>query len=203
MTEERLHKVLARAGVASRRKAEELIREGRRTIYDLIAPKHRRALVTVGRLDYDSEGLIILTDDGEFAQHLSHPKFGCRKTYAVKVKGRPAGQAIDRLRHGIVIDGRKTAPATIEPIRKARSGREVTNSWWRVELVEGRKRQIREMFHRVGHPVQRLTRIAIGGLEDPQLPKGSYRVLEREEISRLWPDRPAASESPTRGRHKG
>lgn len=241
MSAERLQKILARAGIASRRAAEELIRagrvtvngevatlgskadprvdaikadgkrvvlgdshryfllykprgyittlsdpEGRRTVIDLIEPRHRKALVPVGRLDFDSEGLILLTDDGDFAHRVSHPSFGCKKGYAVKVRGEPARRELEKLREGIVLDGRKTAPATIERLQvSSREGGVRKNTWWRVELAEGRTRQIREMFLRIGHPVQRLKRVAIGPVEDRSLRPGDYRELTRREIDGL------------------
>jgi len=237
---ERLQKVLARAGVASRRKAEELIRagrvtvngavaevgtqvdpgrdavkvdgrrvrsaapsryflvnkprgyittksdpEGRPTVFELL-PQQRQlgAVVAVGRLDFNSEGLLILTDDGELAQRIAHPRYGCSKTYEVKVKGVPEREAIDRLRAGVVIEGRRTAPARIRLLRGPRRGRE-RNSWWSITLSEGRTRQIREMFHRIGHPVQRLRRVAIGSVSDPALGPGGVRNLTRGEVERL------------------
>ncbi len=240
MTRERLQKVLARAGIASRRKAEELIRggrvtvngavaavgdkveaardaikvdgklvgsppalrylllnkpsgymttrsdpEGRPTVFDLIAPRHRGHIEAVGRLDFRSEGLLLLTNDGDLAQRVAHPRYGCTKTYLAKVKGQPKPEALERLRRGMVLDGHRTAPAKVGPAapRGRRAARE--NSWWRIEIAEGRTRQIREMFFRVGHPVQRLRRVAIGPVEDPRLPVGSYRELTEAEVKRL------------------
>lgn len=240
MSEQRVQKILARAGVASRRAAEEIITqgrvtvngriavvgdkadpdrdaikvdgrrvrkvvghrylllhkpqnvmstrsdpEGRPTVFDLIPPGLRKALVTVGRLDFHSDGLILLTDDGELAHRVAHPSFGCSKTYEVKVKGVPADEKIARLRRGVVIEGRRTAPARISSLRRPRPHKEEVNSWWTVELQEGRPRQIREMFFRIGHPVQRLTRVAIGPISDPRLTPGAYRELRREEIEAL------------------
>jgi 23S rRNA pseudouridine2605 synthase len=238
---ERLQKILARAGVAARRKAEDLIREGRvtvngrvasigdkadptadaikldgrrvqpaparhyfllnkpkgvltavsdaagrPTVIDLVPPAFRRALVPVGRLDFQTEGLIVLTDDGELAQRLSHPRYGCRKTYEVKVKGAPAAEDLDRLRHGIVLDGRRTSPCRIEALRvTAVRGDEGGNTWFRIELGEGRTRQIREMFFRIGHPVQKLRRVAIGPLTDRGLPVGALRELTEHEMRSL------------------
>ncbi|HSM14810.1 MAG TPA: pseudouridine synthase [Thermoanaerobaculia bacterium] len=240
MSEERIQKILARAGIAARRKAEELIREGRvtvngkvaelgqkadpsadaikvdgkrvqpghahrylllnkpkgyltavsdpqgrPTVLDLVPPALRRALVPVGRLDFHTEGLLLLTDDGELANRVSHPRFGCHKTYEVKVKGIPEESGLERLRRGIVLDGRRTSPARIEPLRRTRRGEETGNSWFRIELSEGRTRQIREMFFRIGHPVQKLRRVAIGPLADPHLPVGGLRELEEAEVRAL------------------
>lgn len=241
MTAERIQKLLARAGVAARRKAEDLIREGRvtvngrvavlgeradpeqdsvkvdgkrvhparghrylllnkpkgyltavsdeggrATVIELIPPPLRRALVPVGRLDYQTEGLLLLTDDGDFANRLSHPRYGCHKTYEVKVRGVPDDAKLERLRRGIVLDGRRTAPCRIETLRTtSRRGEEGGNAWFHVELSEGRTRQIREMFFRVGHPVQKLRRVAIGPLHDPDLPVGSLRELSEAELRAL------------------
>lgn len=248
MTAERIQKILARAGVAARRKAEDLIREGRvtvngkvaelgakadplhdsikldgkrveparehrylllnkpkgyltavsdpdgrPTVIDLVPPAMRKALVPVGRLDFHTEGLLILTDDGEFANRLSHPRYGCHKTYEVKVKGIPEESQVDRLRRGIVLDGRRTASCRIEVLRTTpQRGEEGGNAWYHVELAEGRTRQIREMFFRIGHPVQKLRRVAIGSLRDAELPVGSLRDLTEAERARLL--RPARPE---------
>jgi 23S rRNA pseudouridine2605 synthase len=248
VTEERIQKILARAGVAARRKAEDLIREGRvtvngkvaelgakadpqrdsikldgkrveparqhryllmnkpkgfltavsdpdgrPTVIDLVPPPLRKALVPVGRLDFHTEGLLILTDDGEFANRLSHPRYGCHKTYEVKVKGIPEESQVDRLRRGIVLDGRRTASCRIEVLRTTpQKGEEGGNAWYHVELSEGRTRQIREMFFRIGHPVQKLRRVAIGNLRDPDLEVGTLRELTEAERARLL--RPARPE---------
>ncbi len=260
MTAERLQKLLARAGVASRRGAEDLIRagrvtvngapaelgqkvdaardavkvdgrrvapapvrhrylllnkprgyvttrsdpEGRPTVLDLIAPRHRpKALAPVGRLDFNTEGLLLLTDDGDLAHRVAHPRFGCQKTYRVKVKGRPQPGALDRLRGGVEIDGRPTGPARVRALRPPRARKaargEAANSWWSVEIGEGRTRQIREMFRRVGHPVLKLRRVAIGPVSDPGLPLGAYRELTAAEIAALRGEAPAA---PRRRRRK-
>ncbi|HWM90975.1 MAG TPA: pseudouridine synthase [Thermoanaerobaculia bacterium] len=246
--EERLQKILARAGIASRRKAEELIQqglvtvngklaelgqkadperdfikvegrriqphtgehhylllnkpkgvmstvsdpEGRPTVMEFIPPVFRKALVPVGRLDYYTEGLILLTDDGEFAQRIAHPRYGSVKIYEVKVKGRPREAELDRLRAGILLDGKKTAPAKITPRhspvahrRKRDDDEGGENSWWYVQLTEGRTRQIREMFMRISHPVQKLRRVAIGPLRDPDLPLGAVRELTPREVEML------------------
>lgn len=252
MPEERLQKILARAGVAgvtSRRKAEELIAggrvtvngriaalgdkadpardavkvdgkrlppperhlylllnkpkgvmstlsdpAGRPTVIDFVPPGMRKALVPVGRLDFNTEGLLLLTNDGDFAQRIAHPRYGSRKTYEVKVKGQPRREDLDKLRSGIVLEGQRTAPARIAPLRVKghrrigageRGQGEENASWWRVELSEGRSRQIREMFFRIGHPVQKLRRVGIGQLSDPHLPLGALRELSLEEVTRL------------------
>ncbi len=239
---ERLQKVLAHAGVASRRGVEEMIGEGRitvngqlatlgqrvdlgadavkvdgkrivepvgerryllvnkpagyvstlddpegrPTVMDLLPQRLRKGLAPVGRLDYETEGLLILTDDGELAQHIAHPRYGCIKTYEAKVKGRPEDVAIRRLRDGILLFGKRTAPADIAPRFGIKGAREsVSNSWWTVKLGEGKTRQIREMFFRIGHPVNRLRRIAIGPVNDPRLVRGAWRELTDLEVEAL------------------
>ena len=237
MSAERLQKLLARAGLASRRGAEEFIRqgrvtvngvaagwatrrtrsetrsrstarccvcrpghrylllnkprgylvtrsdpEGRPTVYDLLPPRTMRGLFPVGRLDFHSEGLLLLTDDGDLAQRVAHPSHGCIKLYRVRVRGRPDRAALDRLRGGIVIDGKRTAPARIRLLRGPASE---ANAWLEVELGEGRSRQIREMFFRIGHPVKRLKRVAIGSLSDPRLAPGGVREVTQGEVARL------------------
>jgi 23S rRNA pseudouridine2605 synthase len=167
--------------------------ERRPTVLDLVPERLRRGLRPVGRLDFDTEGLLLLTDDGELGQRVSHPRFGCKKTYEVKVRGFPEPEQLDRLRRGITIDGRRTAPSEIHPRpgrrrrdrRRADGDTESNNSWWVVRLAEGRTRQIREMFQRIGHPVQKLRRVAIGAVRDPGLPVGALRELTAEEVDSL------------------
>ncbi len=237
MSRERLQKILARAGVASRREAEEIIAAGRvtvngqvaglgdkadpaddavkvdgkrvhpptghrylllnkpravmstrrdpggrPTVLDLVPEPLRKALVPVGRLDFLTEGLLLLTDDGDLAQRVAHPRYGCTKTYEVKVRGMPAERDLERLRRGIRLEGRPTAPAgiTARPVPG-----ESDNSWWTVELSEGRTRQIRDMFQRIGHPVMKLRRVAIGPLRDADLPLGAVRELSEREVEQL------------------
>jgi 23S rRNA pseudouridine2605 synthase len=263
MSEERLQKMLARAGIASRRKAEELIEEGhvtvngqvaglgdkvdperdsikvdgkrvqptaahdhrylllnkprkvmstladpegRKTVLDFIPPAMRKALVPVGRLDYNTEGLLLLTDDGDFAQRIAHPRYGSTKTYEVKVKGTPTEAQLDRLRDGVMLEGRRTAPAKItprgyRPAARPKGNAESDNSWWVVEITEGRTRQIREMFFQIGHPVGKLRRVAIGPLRDAKLPVGALRELSEEEVRKLMKSaREPAERKPARKR---
>lgn len=230
----RLNQFIAHAGVASRRKADELIAEGlvtvngetatvgmaidpdrdkvkvrgkllflsqdhlylllnkpagylcslkdpsgRPLVTDLIKEHKARRLYPVGRLDFNSEGLLILTDDGEFASRIGHPSTGPAKTYLVRVRGIPTEKTIDKLRSGIVIDGRKTKPVRIRLIRSKR------NSWLEVVIKEGLNRQIRKMFQALGHPVVRLRRIKIGPISMGALKPGQYRLLSTEEVDRL------------------
>ncbi|MEL7061069.1 MAG: pseudouridine synthase [Acidobacteriota bacterium] len=178
--------------------------EGRRTVLDLLPAGARRGLKPVGRLDYDSEGLLLLTDDGDLAHRVAHPSHGCPKTYEVKVRGEPDDRVIDKLRRGIVLAGRRTRPAEIQPFDGPRGTRERTaNSWWRVRLSEGRTRQIRDMFQRVGHPVQRLRRVAIGTVADPHLAPGEFRDLRPQELDALREGaRPGELRAPA-GRRRG
>ena len=234
---ERLQKLIAQAGIASRRAAEELIRSGDVSVNGstvtelgtkadpeqdhikvrgrLINPKlgHRskayilvnkpkgylssaadpegRKLVTdlvkghgrlhpVGRLDYNSEGLIILTNDGEFTNHVASSKT-IPKIYEVKVKGLPNRNAINKLRQGLRLeDGFKTAPAEIRELKPT-----ANNGWYEVTLYEGHNQQIRKMFDAIGYSVVKLRRTAIGPVHDPSLKSGASRPLTHEEIEKL------------------
>jgi 23S rRNA pseudouridine2605 synthase len=235
--QERLQKLIAQAGVTSRRKAEKLIVAGEVTVNGkivtelgtkadpekdhikvsgkLINPKleqrtetyillnkpkgvlssisdpEGRPLVTdlvkgfgrlfpVGRLDFNTEGLIILTNDGKFANHIASGR-SIPKVYNVKVKGIPNENALNKLRKGIRLeDGFKTAPATIE--RKRSTGK---NDWFEVTLHEGHNQQIRKMFDAIGYSVTKLIRTKIGPLDDNSLPVGEYRELTAEEIRKF------------------
>lgn len=162
--------------------------EGRPTVLSLIPPGLRKGLKPVGRLDLASEGLLILTDDGDFAQAVAHPSSGFAKNYRVKVWGEPAERDLERLRRGVVIDGKRTRPCEIESHhtttgRKPQEG----NTWLTVVLHEGRSRQIRKMFDRIGHPVSKLRRVSIGPIRDEKLRAGAFRALTREEVRKLAP----------------
>jgi len=256
MTTERLQKVLAASGIASRRAAEELIREGRvtvngkvvtelgtradpavdhvkvdgkrirtapapryilmnkprgvvvtrddpqhrPTVYALLGTRVSEPVVPVGRLDFDSEGLLLLTNDGALAHRIAHPSGGCQKVYEVKVSGVPSPAKIAKLARGVLIDGVKTLPATVElidttPERDGLGG----NAWLRVVLGEGRSRQVRRMMEAVGHKVAKLRRVAIGPVRDTKIPIGGFRDLRPEEIAALKALRPAASAAPRGG----
>jgi 23S rRNA pseudouridine2605 synthase len=236
--EERLQKIIAAAGVASRRKAEEMILAGEVTvngqvvtelgakadperdhvkvrgrlvntqlerkekIYLLLnkpvgyltstADPQKRPLVTslvgkfrdqvhpVGRLDFNSEGLLLLTNDGAFTHLIISAASHVAKRYEVKVKGQPGEELIARLRRGVVIDGQRTAPAEIKLLRE--SG---TNAWFEVVLYEGRNQQIRKMFDSIHHSVIKLRRVAIGFLNDEGLKPGEFRFLSPAEVARF------------------
>ena len=158
--------------------------EGRHTVLDLLPAGLRRAVKPVGRLDVQTEGLLLLTDDGELAALVTHPSTGCPKEYRVKVSGVPRETELEKLRRGIVLDGRRTKPAEIERVSTTERG-ESGNAWIRVVLREGRTRQIRRMFEAIGHPVSKLKRIAIGPIRDDRLPAGAWRNLAPAEVDRL------------------
>ncbi|NBO63266.1 MAG: rRNA pseudouridine synthase [Acidobacteria bacterium] len=235
---ERLQKIIAAAGVASRRRAEELIAAGlvtvngavvteqgtkadpskdhikvkgrlinpllerqekiyillnkpvgvltsrsdprqRTLVIDLLGPWGSR-VHPVGRLDFNTEGLLLLTNDGEFTQAIAHASKKVPKVYHVKVKGRPGDQQIRQLERGVFIDDVRTAPARIELIEESD-----TNAWFKVTLYEGRNQQIRRMFDSIGHSVLKLRRVAIGFLRDERLKPGEFRHLRESEVRRF------------------
>jgi 23S rRNA pseudouridine2605 synthase len=236
--QERLNKLIAQAGIASRRGAEELIQNGEVTVngeiitelgtkadpetdhikvggklinrklerranaYILLnkpkgylssaADPEGRKLVTdlvkgygklhpVGRLDYNTEGLIILTNDGEFTNHVASSK-QIPKIYEVKTKGIPSEVAINKLRRGTVLeDGFKTAPCEIKVLKPTEH-----NGWYEVTLYEGHNQQIRKMFDSIGHSVVKLKRLAIGHINYDKLPVGAYRELDPEEVKQFF-----------------
>jgi 23S rRNA pseudouridine2605 synthase len=226
---ERLQKVLARAGLGSRRTCEDLIAAGRVTVNGVVAtlgtradaetdaievdgarlgvrqdlvhyllnkpagvvttaadPQGRRTVVDlvpadtrvypVGRLDIDTEGLLILTNDGELAHRLTHPSFGVDKEYLAEVEGTPSRGALRRLRDGVDLDDGRTAPARASL---------VGDHTVRLTIHEGRNRQVRRMCDAVGHPVRRLVRVRIGPVVDRRLPPGAWRVLIQAELRAL------------------
>lgn len=234
MAEERLQKILSRAGVASRRKAEALIVEGRVTVNGtavtelgskadldtdhikvdgklLHAPRRmvyialnkpvncvttvsdpegrptvmdlihglKERVVPVGRLDYHSEGLLLLTNDGDFTNGLTSASHHIPKTYLVKVNGALTTEQEEQFRSGIPVEGRMTAPAGLKLIRRAE------NPWYEVRLIEGRKNQIRVMFQHCGRLVEKLKRVRIGFMELGPLKPGEFRHLSREEVERF------------------
>jgi 23S rRNA pseudouridine2605 synthase len=158
--------------------------QGRRTVIDLVRGIRER-IYPVGRLDYHSEGLVLLTNDGELAFKVSHPTHGSVKTYHVKVRGVPEERMIDKLRRGITIEGKRTLPCEIERLKTTGRNEDEGNSWFEVKLREGRTHQIRKMFQAVGHPVSKLRRVAIGPLSDPKLTPGVWRELTKQEVKQL------------------
>lgn len=157
--------------------------EGRPTVMDLMKGV-KEYIYPVGRLDYDSEGLLLLTNDGELAARLTHPRHEVEKVYEARVKGVPDDRALDRLARGVPIEGRRTAPARIrasEPFAKGSGEQTIIE----ISIHEGRQRQVRKMFDAVGHPVVRLKRVRIGPLEDPDMPIGHWRELTPQELAKL------------------
>ncbi|MGN0135873.1 pseudouridine synthase [Anaerotignum sp.] len=236
--EERLQKFLAEAGVASRRKAEELIAQGkvkvngkvvtemgvkidpakdevtyldqkvttkdtkmvyimlykpegyvttakeqfgRPAVMDLVKGIQER-IFPVGRLDYDTSGLLLLTNDGDLTYKLTHPKHDVDKTYIAKLYGIPDEGALQKFRRGVVIDGKRTKPAKIQIIDKDKDGRFCTAE---IIIHEGRNRQVRKMCEAIKHPVAQLKRVATGELKLGDLQKGKYRHLTDKEIKYL------------------
>jgi 23S rRNA pseudouridine2605 synthase len=241
----RLQKILARAGLGSRRACEELIAAGRVRVNGEIAtlgdradpetdrievdgavvgvrpglvhyllnkpagavttasdPQRRPTVVAlvppeppvfpVGRLDVDTEGLLVLTNDGELAHRLTHPSFGIDKEYLAEVEGCPARGALRRLREGVELEDGPTAPAKVSLVGER---------LLRITIHEGRNRQVRRMCAAVGHPVRRLVRVRIGPLSDRRLAPGEWRVLAPDEVRAL--ERAAAAAGPGSGRRGG
>jgi 23S rRNA pseudouridine2605 synthase len=149
----------------------------RRAVTDLVDSDRR--LYPVGRLDADSTGLILLTNDGELANRLTHPRYGVPKTYRVRLARPPAERDLDRLRKGLRLEDGPTAPAVVARLDE----REIE-----VTIREGRKRQVRRMVEAVGNEVEALTRIRIGSLELGGLRRGEARRLDPGEVPRLWED---------------
>ncbi len=230
--EERLQKILAKAGVASRRKAEELIREGRvsvnaqvvremgtkadverdeirldgklicteepkitlmlykprgyltslsdpqkRPLVIHLLPELGSRLFPVGRLDYDSEGLLLMTNDGSFAQHVQHPRYRISKTYRVKISGRLSPAEFSRLKKGLELEDGRFIPddVSLEEVNPK-------SSWLTLKISEGRNRVIRRASEQLGHEVLRLIRTAIGDLQLGNLREGEFRLLKGREI---------------------
>jgi len=151
----------------------------RTTIFNLLLEEFPRVF-PVGRLDYDSEGLLLLTNDGELTNRLLHPRYNIKKVYRVKVKGTPDSSAIDRLAKGIYLDNKKTSPAVI---RKLGGSNQVTILSF--EIHEGRKREVRRMCEAIGCPVMQLKRIKFAGLVLGKLKSGQWRHLSPAEVKNL------------------
>jgi 23S rRNA pseudouridine2605 synthase len=154
--------------------------EGRPLVTELI-PSTLGRLHPVGRLDFNTEGLLVLTNDGEFTNILTAARNPIRKVYRVKVKGMPTANAVERLRRGIAIgEGERTAPAEVRQLRSTEA-----NGWFEVILHQGRNQQIRRMFDAIGHSVTKLKRTHIGELDDRFLGTGQWRELNPIEVRRL------------------
>lgn len=231
MGDMRLQKFLAQSGIASRRKAEELIKNGRvfvngeritamghkvsnvdcvkvdgriihpsdkmiyialnkpegyvttvkdqfsrKTVIDLVSGIKER-IYPVGRLDYDTSGLILLTNDGEFAYRITHPKYEIKKTYLAKVAGNMTNKEINMFQQGLIIDGYLTSPSKLSVIKKNKK-----TSLLEITIHEGKNRQVRKMCEAIGHPVISLKRIAIGPIRLSDIAEGKWRYLTREEV---------------------
>ena len=232
--QERLQKILAHAGIASRRHAEEMIQagrvrvnghvvtelgskadpsedvikvdgkklrpperrvyillnkpknvmststdpEGRPTVVDYVKGKIKERIYPVGRLDFGSEGLIILTNDGEFTKFMTEAGI-IPKVYHVKVAGEPNERDLARLQRGVYIDKERLAPSHIAPLTSGE------NPWYEVTLHQGRNQQIRRMFQSIRHPVEKLRRVRIGALKDEKLRSGAWRFLTEEEVNQF------------------
>ena len=155
----------------------------RRTVMDLLKGV-REYLYPVGRLDYDSEGLLLLTNDGDLAARLTHPRHEVERVYAARVRGVPDRHALERLASGIPIDGRKTAPARVRVTDRSETEGDA-HAVVEITLHEGRNRQVRRMFDAIGYPVDRLRRTRIGPIEDPRMPVGHWRELTPREVEQL------------------
>ncbi|MCY4442531.1 MAG: pseudouridine synthase [Deltaproteobacteria bacterium] len=234
---ERLQRIIAHAGLASRRQAEEWILEGRITVNGhrirelgtradaakdnirvdgrtirpaasrvclafhkpagvittmrdtegrpsvadyLRAGGHPPGVVPAGRLDYGTSGLLLLTNDGDLAHRLTHPRYGVPKTYEVKLSGMPTEAQLDRLRRGVRLEDGATAPSDVRVLRRLKQ-----KVWLRMELREGRNREIRRMVEAVGHTVERLVRSHFGPIALGQLERGEIRPLTEAEEKRL------------------
>ncbi len=153
--------------------------QGRPTVVELM-PDVQERIFPVGRLDYNTSGLLIMTNDGEFSYIVAHPKHKIYKTYLVKIQKRLSPEKISKLRGGIDIGGFVTSPAKVEILKEVQSSTIVE-----ISIYEGRNRQIRKMFKAVGNPVQELKRIAIGDIKLGRLKEGHYRKMRKDEIEYL------------------
>ncbi len=233
----RLAKYLARAGVSSRRRAEQLIFEGRVSVNDVPADQpqlqvteadkitvdnevvsgienkvyillnkppgyistvkdthHRPTVIDlvnsqdarlypVGRLDADTSGVLLLTNDGELANRLMHPRYAVEKVYHSWVFGLPGAEALENLKQGPLIEGEKRAPARVKLLEK---DPQKNIALLEIALTEGKKRQVKKLCQAIGHPVKELIRISFAGLDAGNLKEGSYRHLQRDEIEYLY-----------------
>jgi pseudouridine synthase len=156
--------------------------EGRPTIVDLLREHGiRKRVYPVGRLDWDADGLLLLTDDGELANKVMHPRSHLPKVYQVRLKGNPSERDLERIRRGIVLEpGLRTLPAEVAVEAEEESGTRL-----RITLIEGRQNQIKRMFERIGHPVRRLRRVQIGPLRLGKMKPGELRSLTARELEQL------------------
>jgi 23S rRNA pseudouridine2605 synthase len=177
--------------------------EHRPTVIDLLQRGGVRDYIyPVGRLDYDSEGLLILTSDGDLASRLTHPRHEVEREYQVRVRGVPDRHELERLAKGLMIDARKTAPAEARLLKTidAASGPQAVIT---LIIHEGRNRQVRKMLDAIGHPVMRLRRVRIGPITDDRLKPGEFRELTAREVARLRGREPAEALARSSARSKG
>ncbi|MGM0577467.1 MAG: pseudouridine synthase [Myxococcota bacterium] len=153
--------------------------QGRRTIYDLL-PDDLPFLAHVGRLDFQTEGVLLLTNDGDLTQALLHPDSNVPRTYEAKIRGRLGREALQRIEQGVPLDGRPTRPVIVE-----RVGGKSKHDWLRLTLFEGRNRHVRRIFRSVGHPVSKLRRVAFGNASAEGLRPGEWRPMTHGELDRL------------------
>ena len=166
--------------------------EERKTVLDIVKPVVRERVYPVGRLDYHSEGLLILTNDGDLAARIAHPRFGVVREYHVKIRGDLTPSEYRKLMAGTSVEGRHVKPQLAQRSSKVRGGKA---TWWRLEILEGRTHEVRELFLHAGHRVQRLRRSAIGPLRDDSLKPGDFRTISERELEGL---RRASSKSSQR-----
>jgi len=154
--------------------------EGRPTVLDFL-PASLGRVYPVGRLDFNTEGLLLLTNDGEFTNFITSARNKVPKVYEAKIKGVPTEQAIERLRRGVTLeDGTRTAPAKIKRVYETQ-----TNTWFEIILHQGKNQQIRRMFDLIGHSVMKLRRSQIGPLRDDRLKPGAWRKLSEQEVKAI------------------
>ena len=154
--------------------------QGRPVIMDLLDDINTR-VYPVGRLDYDAEGLLLLTNDGELAHRLQHPRYKIRRTYEVKVKDVPTDDELSRVRKGIRLEDGVTLPAKVTFLKKT-----MKNCWLKITLSEGRNRQVKRMFEALSHPVMKIKRVKFGALGLGTLKRGQYRHLAKDEVKKLY-----------------
>ena len=159
--------------------------QGRKTVLDIL-PSQYQHVYPVGRLDYNSSGALILTNDGDFANHLMHPRHHVAKTYEVWVKDIPSSQIINQWQEGIILDGKLTLPATVNIMKVERIKYPNQRTQLQIILSEGRNRQIRRIAEQLGHPVLTLHRVAIATISLANLKLGAYRLLCDREIKSLY-----------------
>lgn len=163
--------------------------DGRRTVLDLVEHPSGVRLFPVGRLDYDTMGLVLMTNDGDLANRLTHPRYGVHKTYRAVVKGRVEDEALEELERGVYLaqrrEGKTVGAKRTAHVKMTIVKRDATRTLLELSLEEGRNRQVRRMLAKVGHPVKKLTRVSMGPLKLTKVALGEWRELTRDELARL------------------